>query len=257
MKIWRYMDLAKFIALLSNRALYFTSASKFNDTYEFYIPKVYTEESKNKSIENMKKKFENTKKLIEKNKMINPNGYYDVIKSMDKELELYIYNKNNCNIEKEVRKKFGVSCWHINEYENEALWKIYTNQGQGIAIETSVEKLEQSLQFHRKITFDKVRYEDFNTSIFEKNHENYWLYIKRKAFEYENEFRAVALLDENYFEKGCYINSDLDILIEKIHIAPLMPKYLLDSIRYLCQGELSFLQDRIIHSKLYDEYEKC
>lgn len=255
MKIWRYMDLAKFIALLSNRALYFTSASKFNDPYEFFIPEIYTKEIKNKRIEFITKCFENNKKIIEKNKIINPNGYNDAINLMYKRLQIDIENINNNTTEKEVRKKFGVSCWHINEYENEALWKIYTNQGQGIAIETSVEKLEQSLQFHRKITFDKVRYEDFNTSIFEKNYENYWLYIKRKAFEYENEFRAVALLDENYFEKGCYINSDLDILIEKIHIAPLMPKYLLDSIRYLCQGELSFLQDRIVHSKLYDEYE--
>lgn len=255
MKIWRYMDLAKFIALLSNRALYFTSASKFNDTYEFYIPKVYTEEIKNKRIEFITKCFENTKKIIEENKMINPNGYYDVINLIDKKFKIEIDSLKNNNIEKEVRKKFGVSCWHINDYENEALWKIYTNQGQGIAIETSVEKLKESLLFHRKITFDEVRYEDFNTSNFQKNFKNYWLYIKRKAFEYEKEFRAVALLDENYFEKGCYINSDLDILIEKIHISPLMPKYLLDSIRYLCQGELSFLQDRIVHSKLYDEYE--
>lgn len=254
MKIWRYMDLAKFISLLSNKALYFTSANNFQDKYEFFIPEIYTKEIKNKEIELITKKFENNKKIIEENKMINPNGYNDAINLIHKRLEIDIANINNNTTKKEVRKKFGVSCWHINNYENEALWKIYTNQGQGISIESNVEKLKQSLQFHRKITFDKVRYEDFNTSTIEKNHENYLLYIKRKAFEYENEFRASVLLDEIDYGKGSYINSDLDILIEKIHISPLMPDYFFDSIKYLCQGELSFLQDRIVHSKLY-KYE--
>lgn len=257
MKIWRYMDLVKFISLLSNRGLYFANTCSFKDPYEFYIPKIYTQELKNKQIEFITKYFENTKIIIEENKMTNPNRYNDVINSIDKELAINIANINNNAIEKEVRKKFAVSCWHINNYENEALWKIYTNQGQGIAIETSVEKLKESLQFHGKIIFDEVRYEDFNTFTFEKNHKNYWLYIKRKAFEYEKEYRAIALLDEEYFGKGCYIKADLNILIEKIHISPVMPKYFLDSIKYLCQGELSFLGDRIVHSKLYDEYERC
>ena len=32
------------------------------------------------------------------------------------------------NAEKEVKKRFGISCWHINNYENEGLWKTYTKQ---------------------------------------------------------------------------------------------------------------------------------
>ncbi|WP_066165015.1 DUF2971 domain-containing protein [Aliarcobacter cryaerophilus] len=255
MKIWRYMDLAKFISLLSNKALYFTCANNFQDKYEFFIPEIYLKEIKNKRIELITKRSENIKKILEKNKMINPSGYDDAINSIDKMLKIDIANINNNTIEKEIKQKFGVSCWHINDCENEALWKIYTNQGQGIAIETSVEQLKQSLQFNRKITFDKVRYEDFNTSTFEKNHENYWLYIKRKAFEYEKEYRASVLLDEKDYGKGCFVKFDLNILVEKIHISPLMPKYFLDSIKYLCQGELFFLKDRIVQSKLYDEYE--
>ncbi len=41
MKIWRYMDLAKFISIMSNKSLYFTSFSKFDDPYECYLPEVY------------------------------------------------------------------------------------------------------------------------------------------------------------------------------------------------------------------------
>lgn len=255
MKIWRYMDLAKFISLISNKSLYFTNFEKFNDPYEFYLPEIYNKSLNTIREENSKRVYEEAKRNIKKFENIDPEKYSIAMKTLDSILKDSLLKQKN--IEKEVKEKFGVSCWHINDYENEALWKIYTNQGQGIAIETSVKKLEQSLDYHRKIILDKVRYENFDTCIFEKNHQNYWGYIKRKAFEYEKEYRAIVLLDEEYFGKGCYIKADLNILIEKIHISPVMPKYFLDSIKYLCQGELSFLGDRIVHSKLYDEYERC
>ncbi|MDX4026457.1 DUF2971 domain-containing protein [Aliarcobacter skirrowii] len=211
MKIWRYMDLAKFISLLSNRALYFSNASKFNDPYEFFLNEQYM------------KKFK-------KDDLIDYEDFFNEIK-------------------KSFKKNFAVTCWHINEYENEALWKIYTNQGQGIAIETTNSKLKKSLNFDKEIKFSKVKYEKMDIK-------NYIPGVtKRKAFEYEKEYRGIVFLNENEFGESFYIKTDLDILIEKIHISPLMPKYFSDSIKYLCQGELSFLQDRIVHSKLYDEYE--
>ena len=36
---------------------------------------------------------------------------------------------------RETNAKFGVNCWHINEGELEAMWRLYTAAGQGIAIE--------------------------------------------------------------------------------------------------------------------------
>lgn len=246
------MDLAKFISLLSNRSLYFTSFEKFNDPYEFYLPQIYTKSLNIMREEDTKKMFEDAKRMIKKIENIDQEKYLISIKNINNIFNDYILKQKN--IEKEAKAMFGVSCWHINEYENEALWKIYTNQGQGIAIETNVEKLEQSLDYHIKMTFDKVRYENFDTNNLQKNNKHYWGFIKRKAFEYEKEYRAIALLDEKYFGRGCYIKTDLNVLIEKIHISPFMPKYFLDSIKYLCQGELSFLGDRIVQSKLYDEY---
>ena len=38
-KIWRYMDLAKFISLLSKEALYFSCPADFNDPFEGFIPR--------------------------------------------------------------------------------------------------------------------------------------------------------------------------------------------------------------------------
>jgi hypothetical protein len=38
-KIWRYMDLAKFVSLLSSEALYFACPCEFKDPYEGAYPK--------------------------------------------------------------------------------------------------------------------------------------------------------------------------------------------------------------------------
>ena len=245
------MDLAKFISLISKEALYFANPNQFDDTYEFHLPKshklVIEEMIINPSIEeinNFKKQMIQNKPGIEKT---------DKFKIFEQ--SIIDLPKQFKNAEKEVKKRFGISCWHINNYENEALWKIYTNQGQGIAIETTVEKLEESLTYHRKIILDKVRYEDFDTAQIETGHIHYSGFIKRKAFEYEKEYRASVLLDEKDYGKGCFVKTDLNLLIEKIHISPLIPKYFFDSVKYICQGKLSFLQDRIIQSNLYDKYE--
>lgn len=245
------MDLAKFISLLANQALYFTNPKQFNDPYEFYLPESHQLATQEQIINPMIKNFENIKKQM----LLNKPGIDKHRNWKEFEEKLNKLPSSLMESQKQVKERFGVSCWHINDFENESLWKIYTNQGQGIAIETTIEKLEQSLSYHRKIIFDKVRYEDFKIATIEKGHKHYGGFIKRKAFEYEKEFRAMVLLNEEDYRKGCYVKTDLNKLIEKIHISPLMPKYFLDSIKYLCQGELSFLQEKIIKSNLYDIYE--
>ncbi len=250
MKIWRYMDFAKFISLISKEALYFANPNQFNDPYEFYLPKSHNLAKEEKIYKPEIEKMNNLKKQIILNKPgIEKTDLFKIF-----EQKIIDLPKQFKNAEKEVKNRFGISCWHINDYENEALWKIYTNQGQGIAIETTSEKLEESLTYHRRITLDKVRYEDFDTAQIEKGHKHYSGFIKRKAFEYEKEYRASLLLDEKDYGKGCFVKADLDILIEKIHVSPLIPEYFLESIKYLCKGELSFLEDRIVQSNLYNEY---
>ncbi|MDD5051495.1 MAG: DUF2971 domain-containing protein [Sulfuricurvum sp.] len=247
MKIWRYMDLAKFISLLSEKAIFFAAQNQFPDPLEGHLPVSYEEAEYNKIIFPLFQQIELAKKILKSD----PN-FIDSEKNKDIE-ELLASVVNGKNLGEEVKKMFAFSCWHINNYENEALWKIYTNQGQGIAIETTTDKLERSLTYHQKIVFNKVRYEDFHTASIEKGHQYYRGFLKRKAFEYEKEFRAGIKLDEVDFGKGCFIPVDLDMLIEKIHVSPLVPKYFLESVRFLCNNDLSFLQDRIIQSSLYDK----
>jgi hypothetical protein len=73
-------------------------------------------------------------------------------------------------------KKFGVSCWHMNDYESKAMWKLYANKG--IAIESTIGQFKSSFlreSGENKIYVFPVRYEDFEKAEIEKGHRHYAL----------------------------------------------------------------------------------
>jgi SAM-dependent methyltransferase len=111
---------------------------------------------------------------------------------------------------REANSKFGVSCWHINDGESAAMWKLYTAAGSGIAIESTRARLEGALQGDR-IIVDQVRYMDFDTDEIEKGHRHYGLFIKRRSFAHEQELRATILLPKPGI--GTAVPCDMDALI--------------------------------------------
>lgn len=38
-----------------------------------------------------------------------------------------------------------ISCWHMNEYESAAMWKLYAKSSDAIAIQTTFQKLCESI----------------------------------------------------------------------------------------------------------------
>ncbi len=63
----------------------------------------------------------------------------------------------------------------------------------------------------------------------------------------------MTLLKKTDYDKGCFIKANLNILIEKIHISPLMPNYFRNSVNFLCKNELAYLEERIHQSILYQK----
>ncbi len=242
------MDFAKFVSLLSTRSLYFAAQDQFEDPFEGYLPEShYQALEKQLTLPFIQSIQTIIKKMIESNPEFENSVGHELINQC---IENFPTEKE---ISEQTKNKFGVSCWHINEYENEAMWKIYSAAGQGIAIESTVERLERSLTYHNKIHIDKVRYEDFDTAQIEKGHKYYSGFIKGKAFLYENELRAVAVLDEENYGKGCSISSDLELLICKIYISPLMPEYFYEAVRYVSSIALKNADEKIIRSKLLNK----
>jgi len=150
---------------------------------------------------------------------------------------------------KQVVSKFGVCCWHEGEHESDAMWKLYSASGQGIAVESTIGQLRTSLGNREGLQIDRVRYMDFERDPIEKAHRHYKIFIKRKSFEHEKEVRATVLLPEE--GKGTPIGCDLDVLITCVHVSPLIEPFVKFAIADLCAGKIHCLNKPVLQSSLY------
>src|SRR5205807_5294014 len=46
----------------------------------------------------------------------------------------------------EEAKLFCVSCWHVNDGESAAMWKLYSQEDSGIAVQSSVDRLNKGFR---------------------------------------------------------------------------------------------------------------
>jgi hypothetical protein len=211
-KIWRYMDFTKFVEMINSQTLFFARSDKFGDKYEGFhlgVAKIAAE-------------FE--RRIVDKSSKV-------AIESMTL-ME---------NVRKSLPLCGNINCWHMNQYESYAMWKLYVKHNEGIAIQSTFKRLKDSLSNNEeKIEFSTVKYIDY------ENAEGKWppqfaFIHKRKSFEYEKELRALILkIDrwtemknnpENYQKKeivGIKCNVNLLTLIENIYIAPTAPKWFSD-----------------------------
>ncbi|MFZ1156699.1 MAG: DUF2971 domain-containing protein, partial [Candidatus Sulfotelmatobacter sp.] len=136
---------------------------------------------------------------------------------------------------------------HISEHESDAMWKIYAASGKGVAVESTVEKLRASLGGKKDIQIDAVRY-DFDDPVIEKGHKHYFLFQKRKCFEHEKELRATILLPHE--GRGMPVPCDLDTLVTRVWISPLLENYVRDAIQALCLGAVRPLPRPVIRSQI-------
>jgi hypothetical protein len=210
-KIWRYMDLPKFVSLLSRRALFFASVLKFDDPYEGWMPRSYIE-----AMSGLNQSFVDQHNSLrgEVAKRYPGADLTALNKGMDESLVKYAEHAKNAL--HEVRQRFGVSCWHKNEYESEAMWRSYP--AQSVAIESTVGRLHGANRTDKNVIIENVRYMDFDRDPIERGYSQIILVLKRKSFEHEREVRAIVMLGDGH--KGQLLDYDIDSLISHVHISP-------------------------------------
>jgi hypothetical protein len=131
------------------------------------------------------------------------------------------------------------------------MWKLYSASGQGIAVESTVKQLRNAIQ--NDILIDDVRYVDFDNDPIDKGHKHYGLFQKRKEFEHERELRATILLSSKDYGNGQLVPCDLNILITKIYVSPLLEDYVKDDIDKLCSGKIKKVNKPVTRSPLLNE----
>jgi hypothetical protein len=206
-KIWRYMDFAKLISILDSKSLYFTRPDKFQDMFEGSIPK---------------KNYEARKRTFWASDAI---GW----------------------ILKQFCKFHAVNCWHMNEHESAAMWKLYLKSNEGVAIQSTYSNLKDSFIDEKEVHIGIVKYIDYETDVFPMNNDLIRFTHKRKSFQHEQELRAITSrfpkapkTDKNIpeidpsqetMEHGIAVSVNINTLIQKIYIAPEAPHWYLDLIK--------------------------
>jgi hypothetical protein len=182
--VWKYLDLSKFLDLLLSKKLFMSRSDKFEDQYEG----TFSEPT-----------FEEIKKLSKDNPEF---------------LEYY----------KSHREKVVVSSWHINEYESFAMWQIFTQNSEGLAIQSTIGRLQNALKPEKnyKQYIGEVNYIDYKKEYIPFDDLFFPFLFKRKSFQYEREVRIISdTSSENIkINDGLKIDVDISQLIEKIYIHP-------------------------------------
>ena len=116
------------------------------------------------------------------------------------------------------------TCWHENNYENYAKWKIYLdNNLEGIAIKSTIGQLKSALikEKERDIFIGCANYYTTGISLFDNTlNEHNVVLRKRKEYNSEKEIRAFFSVESVDLPNILYIDLDIRSLIDEIWISP-------------------------------------
>lgn len=216
-KIFRYMNFEKFMAMIVSNSLFFSSlhALASIDPYEGEFSDV------NKATDNVTW----SELPPEAKENLKDEATFERVKEL---------RKKNRQFVRDQRKITFANCWHLQEHESAAMWKLYSRDRTGIAIVSSVERLINSLKGFADfgVMIGEIKYIDFNLDQTEEGNTLTPYINKRKYFDYERELRALIWTPENGKNRmeaehnrysqltGIPVPVDLEILIDSIVLAP-------------------------------------
>jgi hypothetical protein len=215
-KVWRYLDLPRFIWLLSTGGLAFARVDSLEDPFEGSVPPSVYEEWKRR--------------------------HPDLIATARRGL----------------RKQAFVSCWHANNTESEAMWRLYCGSHDGIALQTTYEKLDASLP--RGVFLGQVSYLDYECDTDPPRDTLALLMRKRQAFEHEHEIRALIwppeapgeIVPRDLGEDTHVINVrwQAQDFLDRIYVSPYAEEWYRDVVVSLLQKYAAGLVDRLTWSHM-------
>lgn len=123
-----------------------------------------------------------------------------------------------------AQQRIHVNCWHMNEHESAAMWKMYSHAGHGIAIQSTFGRLRDAFMDEKyPVHIGMVEYRDYANDRTPESDIGASALSKRKSFAYEHELRAAVILppgDNENMPDGVSVPVDLNRLIEHIYLSP-------------------------------------
>jgi len=209
-RLWRYLDLPKYLAMLDTGSLWFSRADLLGDPFEG--------------------------SMSQANLRLRPAVYGDQIPASALETMAAFRAQ-------EVRHTY-ISCWHESEYESAAMWRLYSS-GHGIAVQTTYERMRCAFDYLSDIFVGRVRYVDYTRDWISEADSFAPFVHKRLSFQHEREVRAIVSdftrrpgteevgvgLDRMSPPLGVAVVADLKELIEEVRVSPEAPSWFAGLVR--------------------------
>jgi hypothetical protein len=209
-KIWRYLDFTKYVSMLSSQNLFFSRSDLFDDPYEGAT-----------SHANIKLR----------------STVYSDIKITKQQIDQL------AELAEWSRQWTYINCWHMNEYESAAMWKLYAQTNEAVAIQSTYKRLRHCLP--ENVHVGIVHYIDYENEWLPEGNTMRPFVYKRRSFEHERELRALIqdlpITDKEIQiglpnqEFGYKVSIDLNELIEAVYISPESPKWFLGLVKNVMQ----------------------
>lgn len=168
--------------------------------------------------------------------------------STNEELLVYIENMKKIREFAKISKcAVFINYWHAQEYESDAMWKLYLASSDGICIQSTYQKLRDSFDgcHEFSVNIGMVNYKDYDKEMVPFANILYPVMTKRISFEHEKELRALVWTIEGAKgppliepvtikirpRDGIYVPVDLDLLVEKIYVAPTAPDWIFELVK--------------------------
>jgi hypothetical protein len=257
--LWRYLSFLKLIALLSQRALYFSRCDGFLDPFEGALGPMEYRESLMTVWDGLAETLGNAmatmaatasglswqapttsregkphKITLDDDKLRTLlRGAGGDPEKLQRELVTDMMDDLRDRASKSFMAEYEstfLCCWHSAEYESEAMWRLYAKDTtEGIAIRTTAGLLRASLEQRNEIMLCSVEYSDdyaFRYSRSENKLARF--FTKRRAFAHEREVRAIKVDRDAGLSKlpGVYVPVIVENLIQGVVISPYAPAWM-------------------------------
>lgn len=211
-RLWRYMTLASFVALLVEKHLFFSKLENLEDPFEggppyWVIPILQSAEERRRP---------------------NPAEAQASWSWQD--------------TMKRCRRRVAVNCWHVNKHESEAMWKLYGTLGENVCVTTDLPSLRACFaDTPTTVTGALVDYDMEQIAIewrFPRDDRFLldWGAVKRPSYRHEREFRLLHLLDEDdptSTSRGVSFAVDPAKFVKEVILSPTMPSWQVLTIKNL------------------------
>ena len=250
-KVFRYMDLAKFLSLIHQKTIFFARASSYEDSLEgmptdldeclgsdfselldVALNSSWSSTSPDTSEEGRRKKEDETNKA----KLNYENRMIKTIFGPQKASEFSDYS----SVQKAVSNWVDVSCWHTDasDVESMAMWKIYGGGSASVCVESTVGEVIHSMNItpEYNVYSGVVSYIDYRNDYVGVDEPLRFFFNKSKYYAFEKELRFVLhstlLKDLNMprSELGTSVDVDPRILIKGVMVSPTASKWFFDLI---------------------------